>query len=177
MNNSMDELQPVYQLKYGQSKYVCKPFSSLEEIYKDIEKGYIILWQYHAVFVGNIQQEQCNWLSKEKPIIDEIHIVRLRAFNQSKEWHIWKSGSKLLCRKREETQVQDKEENGAQCFIDTSMVLRTVIAAPLIEYELFKVNEKEKLCIKTRNYIDFDKATNQAGYIDSRFVDIYFKTF
>jgi len=145
-------------------------FSSLEGIADELEKGFIILWQHHGVFAGEIENKQITWLyeNNEGPKVydkdQEEHVLRVRAFDENKEYHIWRSSQGLKARLRDDTAGEETRQ-----YVETSMVLRGVIAKPLKTLE--KYNNNKTLFIKTRNYIHYNEI-GQAGYVDSRFVRI-----
>ena len=160
-------LQPVYEIKTISSKTEPVKWQSLETIAELISDGFIVLWQHHAVFTGQLKGGVIHWQNVENPVAKDEHLVRLRAFNQKQEYHFWRTSEGIKGRLR----TDDDTGNGAE-VVDTSMVLRGVVAKPL---KIKKVNTELKeakiLGVLTRNYIEYSPKTQQAGYIDSRFVD------
>jgi len=167
---------PKYQKEDIETVSTDYPFVSLQAIAENLETGFIVLWQYHGVFVRKIENKTINWSSSvvdKEPVIDGSetdHIIRIRAFNQTKEIHIWRKGLddnnviEFDGRKRE-----DKISGStiSMSKIDTCMKLRGVIANQLKEHKEF--SGIKHLKIKTRNYIGFN-SIGQAGYVDSRFL-------
>lgn len=149
-----------------------------ETICKDIKQGWLILWQHHGVFTGRIENEKLSWLTHEsgEPVYDQTdgwpddkHLVQLRAFGGNMEYHFWRIGNgehAIKGRKR-----VDGAGERAGC-IETNMVLRSVVGEHLKKMsdrpkELLGINE---FALRTRHYIDHHPETQQAGYIDCRFV-------
>lgn len=155
----MSQIHPVYQIKPISSVHELVEWQGLDFIARLLADGYVVLWQHHAVFTGQINGGAIHWLSDENPETGDEHIVRLRAFNQRQEYHFWRTSDGIMGRLR----TDDETGKGTE-IIDTQMVLRGVVADPLR-----RVLEGT-LSVLTRNYIDYDPYTNQAGYVDSRFV-------
>jgi hypothetical protein len=174
MNNESTISLPKYQytLRSAQTESVHYPFTSLEDITTELGSGYIVLWQYHSIFVGKVEHGLVRWLSTkgEQPENEQKHIVRLRAFNEDREYHIWRSDDRLEGRLREDKVIgRSNMETEAIPTVDTCMVLRGVVGELLASSREFE--NMEKLHIQTRNYVGYNDI-GQAGYEDSRFVSI-----
>jgi len=156
-------LKPAYEVKEVATNSSSPPWSNIDNICQDIQNGWIVLWQYHAVFTGQVESGKVQWLTNTNPEADDKHLVRIRAFNASKEYHFWKSGQKIKGRLRTDGAGEPVE------YIQTEMVLRSIVATPLKKAS-FELSEGT-LAIVTRNYIGYHPETHQAGYVDSRFVD------
>lgn len=157
---SLEHLQPAYQIIQYSSKAEESTWSSIEQACKEIANGWIVLWQYHTVFTGKIENGGVAWLEGEHPEPSDAHLVRLRAFNKVEELHFWRSGQEIKGRLR-----MDGKGDSVDC-IDTSMVLRAVVGEKIEP----KLGDGKKYAILTRNYIGYHPVTHQAGYVDSRFV-------
>jgi hypothetical protein len=157
-------LEPAYQIKTLSSKAESTEWLGLGAVIQEINNGYAVLWQHHAVFTGQINDGNIQWLNSEQPVDDDKHLVRLRAFNENQEYHFWRTSDGIKGRLRRDGGTESKAD-----VIDTQMVLRSVVANPLK-----KVNvefAEGTLAVLTRNYIGYDNDTKQAGYVDSRFVN------
>lgn len=155
---------PAYEIKDIKTKAEIVAWIDLYTISASIQEGWIVLWQHHAVFTGQIVLGKIKWLADELPVSGEKYLVRLRAFNKSKEYHFWRSGAQIKGRLR-----SDDLEGLVESAIDTKMVLRSVVANPL-KIASTELAEAEKITVTTRNYIGYHPETQQAGYVDSRFV-------
>jgi hypothetical protein len=154
------KLESVYKEKRCTSDVSSCTWSDLDTMIAEISEGWVVYWQYHQVFVGQIEGKLINWLNGVPNPQDQDHLVRLRAFNEEKEFHFWRSGGQIKGRKR----VDDGAE-GDTSYVETDMVLRSEIALPLKDV----FGSDKKFWLVTRNYIGYDDA-QQAGYVDSRFV-------
>ncbi len=159
MNQS---LTAVYNIKTIDSTSSTAEWEGIEAITKHMNQGFIILWQHHAIFTGVIEAGKLHWLNESQPIEDDSHIIRLRAFNKTQEYHFWRSGVQIKGRLRTDA------EGNAQDIVDTEMVLRGVVATKL--FKEMRATERDTILIKTRNYIEVNEL-GQAGYVDSRFLD------
>jgi CRISPR-associated protein (TIGR03984 family) len=120
-----------------------------------------------------------------EPLLSYKNMVRLRLFDAEKELHIWRSNGVLKGRLREDGKGDNTEfinstiiMNGTSFkFSDDNKAVESVEEKGT-KYKLPYLNELSgligkttaRLGIITRNYIDYT-ANEQAGYIDSRFVD------
>lgn len=161
MNN--ENIEPVYRIEEVETECMFSSWSGIDAICKDLQMGWIVFWQYHAVFTGQIKSGEIQWLSDAHPETDDKQLVRIRAFNESKEYHFWKSGQEIKGRLRTDGAGEPTE------YIQTKMVLRSVVANPLkkASSEL----SEGTLAVMTRNYIGYHPETHQAEYVDSRFVN------
>lgn len=159
------ELSPVYKVKSSGSKQTTAKWEGLDKLCKDVHQGKIVLWQHHAIFVGSILNGKVSWLTEKDPESGEEHIVKVRAFSPSQEFHFWRSQGILMGRLRIDSDECEKVE-----WVDTHMVLRRTIAKSLRKSPDPGLRA-ETLAIKTRNYVGYHPQTHQAGYVDSRFVD------
>lgn len=157
----METLQPVYNVHSFKSSSTPAEWSSLEVIFQSIRNGWAILWQHHSVFTGEVVDGKVQWLGGE-PELDDIHLVRFRAFNEDREYHFWRSGQEIKGRLRSDGPGVNTE------YMDTAMVLRSMVAKPLKSLQEFTEGE---ISICTRNYVGYNSDTCQAGYVDSRFVN------
>jgi CRISPR-associated protein (TIGR03984 family) len=159
----------------------------IEEKLSFITSGYAVCWLHYGVLIGLIRGSKIQY---PEGIPDYEHqLVRMRIFNQHKEWHIWKSENNYHVRYREENTAEGDDA----IFTDRELVLWGTQCHPLkppfqevserrgtglvLPNELGKIeNDKTRFVLKTRNYIAYNEI-GQAGYVDSRFVDFQLKTF
>lgn len=165
-------VEKAYTVNYVASDVIdYQDFNDLKILAKDIENGYIVLCQHHGIFTGEILGGNLLWLREglhEKEMHE--HLVWMRVFNPVKEYYFWRIGNEIKGRLRVDGVEQQKESNGLTAFVDAEMVLRGVVADALIKKSSQKI-DKKILHIETRNYIGYNEY-GQAGYVDSRFVDI-----
>lgn len=160
-------LTQLYRIKKIASTASPVEWKGIEELTSHICNGYVVLWQHHAIFIGIIEVGKVHWLNDAQPVDGHNRFLRLRAFNASTEYHFWRSGADFRGRLRIDAEGDSSE------IVDTKMKLRSVIGKPLRKAHPDLATED--LAVVTRNYISYDKATQQAGYVDSRFLD--FKPF
>lgn len=156
------DLSPVYNIQEISSKVSPIIWENWDILAQKLKHGYLILWQHHGIFTGKINDGAIQWLTKEhQPVQSETHIIRLRAFNETQEYHFWRSSGQLQGRLRMDGEGETTE------FVDTLMVLRGIVASSLFKESA--VEKDEKILLKTRNYVS-ENSSFQAGYVDSRFV-------
>lgn len=157
-------LNPVYVVQTIVSTTAPAEWESIEAIALHLAQGYVILWQYHAIFTGVIESGGVRWLNDDQPVQSDDHLVRLRAFNERQEYHFWRNGKQIKGRLR-----TDAEGNSIDT-IDTRMKLRSIVGKPLRKATPDLVSDE--LAVITRNYIGYDETTKQASYMDSRFLNL-----
>jgi len=164
MTKEKKELELV-SIKLIKSKRKRVDFECVEKLAESIGNGFIILWQHHEIFVGEIKNKEIEWCDNKSMIKDDLfinHFVQLRAFDETKEFYFWKTAHEIKGRLREDGMDDSKDVP----FIKSDLVLREVIANQLLKLDKYK--GKSNLKVITRNYINEE---GQAGYVDSRFVD------
>ncbi|MGI6308499.1 MAG: CRISPR-associated protein Csx19 [Dethiobacteria bacterium] len=150
--------------------------------------GYIVAYLHYKVMVGKINGGKPKFFNNET--FNPKYLLKLRAFNKNQELLIWPfNGHQFQGRLRidGENSINDDEE--IKCFIEAEQVLwgtnyeilddgwarlfekrgTELIIPPDIKVQI-KNSAKNRLKIKTRNYIGFNKM-GQAGYEDCRFVE------
>lgn len=151
-------LTPVYTIQEINSTSKPVGWENIDIIARQIGEGYIVLWQHHAIFVGEVKGNEVTWLDDIQPAEGDKHLVRMRAFSEAQEYHYWRSGGNIHGRLRMDAPGEGQE------VVDTSMMLRGGVG------KLWGKEEKDKWAVVTRNYIDYDDTNQQVGYVDSRFV-------
>lgn len=152
-----------YLAKKTSSKVLLeKGTADLQIMANFIGKGWIILWQHHAVFAIKVQSG-----SFDAPVgmaADQSqHLVRARAFGESKEWHVWREEDGLNGRQRIDHSSHDADET---TYIDAQLRLRGMLV-----HQLDSSQPGEDWVLHTRNYIGFNPY-HLAGYVDSMFLSI-----
>jgi hypothetical protein len=177
----MNNEQTSYTINNLRSSCKDISFEDFIKSYKqEFDDGYIILWQHHGVFIGELKKEKdVKWVYKkdrkndEKKLkevykwTDKSNIVRIRAFDASKEVHIWRSSNGLTGRLRIDGEGDERD------YVVTTIKLRSVIALALNHNNIL---DSDNLFVTTRNYIGYN-SIGQAGYVDSRFLEITTKSF
>jgi hypothetical protein len=154
---------PIYNITSLSSESERIPWEGIAAVAIQLSRGFVVLWQHHGVFTGQIEQGAIRWLNDYDPEPGDEHFVRLRAFNDTQEYHFWRSGQQIKGRLRSDVAGETVE------VVDTCMILRGVVAKPLKKVSADWV--EETLAVSTRNYVGYDPQTHQVGYVDSRFVD------
>jgi len=164
-------------------------FNIRDYIKNRIKDGLIIAWFYHKVLFGEIISEKISFYDNEQ-LDDKDKLIRLRAFNENEEIHLWIKGKKWFFRYARE----NNSENGNNTeVIDAEQVMFGTRSSNVIngfvkiyedrgiEYCLparilnnRKLDEMNRLILKTRNYISYNEI-GQASFADSRFMAIYVK--
>ena len=140
--------------------------------------GFVIAYLDYKVLIGRIKNNALLFFNNES--IEEKYIQRLRLFNEQKELLIWRLDVGLRGRLRiddegEETYVVDANqvlwgtdrEKLSDGWIRLFEERGTELILPFDEIPVD--NRKNRLFLKTRNYIDFHPETYQASYVDCRF--------
>lgn len=155
-----NSLKPAYEIKTCKSKVEAIEFKSFDAVLQNFDDGGAVLWQHHNVFVGKIGENTFNWAKDKTPESDfKKHLVRLRVFNKDREYHFWRTGNKINGRLRIDLEGEDV------AYVDTSMKLRGVAGEQVQKLH----GNNHSYFIKTRNYLN--SGNEQAGYVDSRFVE------
>jgi CRISPR-associated protein (TIGR03984 family) len=141
--------------------------------------GYVVAYLDYKVLIGKINNNKFEFYNSKN--IYEKYIQRLRLFNEQKELLIWRGKNGLEGRLR-------LDDEGSEIFVvDACQVLWGTKKQELnngwtklsedrgteliLPFKGLDVNDKEKrVFLKTRNYVDFHNKTQQATYIDCRFV-------
>ncbi len=135
-------------------------FSMLRDALTTISDGYILIWYYDDLVVDVLKNVLASSFFADKELED---IVRIRAFNDQKELHVWRSGKQLYSRMR-----SDDEEIIPAPIIKEMMVVGKV-ANQLQEKFKDEFEGLKHIAIQTKNYVGYNDI-GQAGYEDSRFV-------
>lgn len=151
--------EPAYPIQDCQSKVDFEATTSLEDLARYIGTGHLVLWQFHRVFYLPIKTGSIE-LPPSVKTDQKRFLVRARAFNEDKEWHLWRHKDKIHGRQREDSSGQGDP------FVEADMKLRGVI------YTQLGVPENGPVVrLKTRSYIQHNTYF-QAGYFDQRLVTI-----
>ncbi len=148
------------------------------------EEGFAVAYLDYRVLIGTYNST-LNFFQNET--IDPKYIQRLRVFNKKSEFFMWriKPGSfkGRIRRDEQEDSESVKAVDALQVLWGTkkehkdngwSLIYEDRGTAMIVPFESDKItiNDKEKrVKLLTRNYIQHN-SLGQAGYIDSRFMDI-----
>lgn len=149
-------------------------------IIKSIEEGFIVAYLYNKVIIGKIYNNRLIFYNDDE--IDIKYLVMLRAFNKNEELYIWRnSGNRFNYRLRKDGEGEEKNavdaeqilwgtksENLTEGWTRLSESRGMELIVPI---DMDKSKDKKRIKLRTRHYIGFNEL-GQAGYIDSRFVDI-----
>jgi len=160
------DITPVYTVSRIASQSDSVEWHGILPLVNEIQNGWAILWQVNGVFSAQIKNGKIQWLN-EDPKVEEKFLVRLRIFNDQREYHFWKSNQKIKGRVR-----IDEVENDAENFevVDSDMVIRGFLFQQIRNVE--ELDDKY-IFIRTRNYVDHYPETQQATFNDSRFVKFF----
>lgn len=166
----------------SRTKHYDASIDSLEMIHELIESNddfYCIAYCDSEVLFG--QYVNKNFIFYQDRSIEFARVQKLRIFNIDRELYLWRKGDKLVGRLRvdddgDETDVVDAKqllvgtdfENIGDGYIELfeDRGFRLVIPN-----KNFKVDNSNRVAILTRNYVEFND-NYQAGYVDSRMVDL-----
>jgi len=168
------------ELKIIKSKVETKEIKNLKEALSIFNStGYVVSYLDYKVLIGKVTPENLYFFNNET--IEEKYIQRLRLFNQSRELLLWRENGELKSRLRIDEEGDDtyaidacqmlwgtdKEE------LDEGWIKLFEQRGPelILPYEKVRIdNWKNRLFLKTRNYIQFHPETQQATYVDCRFI-------
>jgi len=141
-------------------------------------KAFIVAYLDYRVVIGRF--EGGSFSSCDNETIEAKFIQKLRVFDHEKELLIWRSRDGLNGRLRIDSEGQDTdvvdaeqvlfgtEANDMGDFTRLTEDRGTEIILPFIAIDFD--GKRKRVCMKTRNYIDYNKFTHQANYVDCRFV-------
>lgn len=133
--------------------------SDISDLYVDIDEGYVVTWLYSDLLVQKIENGEL--LKSEN--FELADLVRMRIFNENKEFHIWRSGNELKYREK------NASASNNEMIENTEMIVVGKVAKELAKIDDKFVN-KETISIKAQHYIAYNKETGQVGYVDCRFI-------
>jgi len=150
-----------------------------DAISKFNSNGFYVAYLDHRVVIGRIISNKLE--SYNDKIIEEKYIQKMRIFNEQKELLIWRNQGNLKGRFRidgegEEAFVVNSfqllwgtdKHNLGNNWIKVYEKRGTELILPLGDVNVD--NRKNRLFLKSRNYIDFHPETHQATYSDCRFL-------
>lgn len=146
------------------------------------ENGFIVAYLDYAVLIRKFQNGKIV-LFNEEDKFDPTFIQKLRLFNKMSELLIWRTEGKWKARLRiDEEGLEMKIIEANQVLFGTTADVQNGITTLtegrgteiILPFEINGVDtQKNRVKIKTRNYIDFNKL-GQAGYVDCRLVEFTF---
>lgn len=147
--------------------------------------GYVVAYQTNKLLIGRYESQNFKFYNADR--IDERFLLKVRIFNHMKELLLWRVNGMLRGRLRIDTEGEESFVVDAyqqlwgtdQKRIDTNFTKifeerGTELILPFSSLEVD--NKKNKVFIKTRNYIEFNKKTSLSTYGDCRFVGFYDRT-
>ncbi|WP_353684544.1 CRISPR-associated protein Csx19 [Thermodesulfovibrio sp. 3907-1M] len=171
------------ELKKIQSKVVI--ISEIDDLKKTVSSyfespAYAVAYLTNEVLIGKFINGEFEFYQNKK--INPDYLIKLRIFNLRQELLVWQTEEGLKGRLRideegEETHVvdarqvlwgTDKEDYGngwTRIFEERGTQL-------ILPFSKFTVdNKKNRLFIRTRNYVHFNSETHLATYNDCRFIE------
>jgi CRISPR-associated protein (TIGR03984 family) len=145
-------------------------------------KTFVVAYLDYKVLIGTFEESGFRFFDNET--IDAKFIQRVRVFNPEKELLFWRSRDGLNCRLRMDndgldTDVVDAEQvlfgtkdEGMGDYTKLTEDRGTEIILPFTA--TIVDDKKQRVCVKTRNYITYNEITWQASYVDCRFVGFSF---
>jgi len=153
------------------------------------EKAYVVAWLDDQVIIRTIAHGDILFDLNETQLdqTNRIHpkyLRQMRIFTKAKELYLYQSGGKIKNRLREDdfngrgrmavvaeqvlfgTRVEKKNIENATTTITENK--GTTLTLPFINISVDA--NKQRVALKTLNYIDYNKSTHQATYVDCRFV-------
>ena len=160
---------------------------NLDEYLSEISgKSFVIAYLDYKVLIGTCENSKFSFCCNE--IIEAKHLQQLRVFNNDMELLVWRSNDYLKGRLRTDSEGETTEVVDAhqvlfgteskpepldslytKIFEDRGTELSLPFSGLTVDV---KENRKNRVFIKTRNYIDYNKV-QQAGYVDCRFLGFY----
>lgn len=154
------ELNPIYRdlLELQSTVTYTREVPTQQEVWNWLENGKAILWTHAGISIAEIKSKVGTWISGEDlaQLDWAKHLVELRAFNETREWRLWRSSDGIKGRQRIDM------PNGKSKALDTKMKLRGSVAKHL-------QHDNETWLLKTRNYLHVN-AADMTGYVDVRFL-------
>lgn len=167
---------------------VTRPFESKpDENPEDVlmenikEKSFAVVWLDYKVLIGTWDGKDFQFYDN-KPF-ENKYLQRMRVFNKDREMLIYRTGNGFKGRLRIDDkngtdywvivakQVLFGTKKGEKCNNNYTEITEKRGTSLVLPFGGLDVDDKkERIFIKTHNYIDYN-AVNQATYVDCRFVD------
>jgi len=153
------------------------------------EKAYVVAWLDDQVVIRTLAQGDILFDLNETQLdqTNRIHpkyLRQMRIFTKAKELYVYQSGGKIQNRLRED----DFDGRGTMAVVAEQILFGTKVEKTNTENVTTTITEdrgttltlpfinisvdakKQRVALKTLNYIDCHKSTHQANYVDCRFV-------
>lgn len=143
-----------------------------------IQDGRMVAYLNFKVAIGKIRQGRLEFYGNEE--FDPKYLLQLRVFDQDKELHIRRKGEhRFLLRYRTDGEGEPVEAVEAYQMLwgrSRDDVPGWVRLSEKRGVELIlpwdrTLKKGSRLWLRTRNYIGYNEETQQAGYLDSRFIE------
>ncbi len=153
-----------------------------DHLKEHFETAYVVLWLDNEVMIGLWKDEK--FVFSKNKTFDFKYVQRLRAFDNDKEIHIWRSGGQWNGRVRIDKDAGNdtdvviahqllfgtKGKNFDSQFIEIKEDRGTKLILPIADFHFDeKGDPQSRIFIKTYNYVTTNKI-GQATYFDCRFV-------
>lgn len=177
-------MEKIYQTYQGNVYVECGELNdNLEDKLGNIKNGFIVCWLDYSVLFGKIDGKDLKLYGINDFNKCSKYLLRLKAFNQDEELHVWKTADVFKYR-----YIKDKVGNKFAEYIDAKQVMLgtkfkyvgnfvEVSESSGIKYFVPRefihnnINENSWMILYTRNYIDYNEI-GQAGFVDNRFLKI-----
>ena len=145
------------------------------------EKALVVAYLDYTVLIGTWQQKQFHFYDSSENLQPK-YIQKMRVFDSEMELLVWRISNGLKGRLRKDdlngsgteaviaklvlfgTQIVDRSDS---TYTEITEERGTTLILPFTGLKLD--NKKNRIFIKTLNYIDYNKV-NQATYVDCRFI-------
>jgi CRISPR-associated protein (TIGR03984 family) len=171
-------------LRLDTIKSEVKPVSVQVDLLKTViehfpgSSAFVAAYLDYRVLIGKFENDV--FALCENETIDAKFVQRLRVFNHDRELLIWRSKDGLKGRLRidesgKDTDVVDAGQvlfgTKAESMSNFTRLTEDRGTEIILPFANINVDDKKKrVCVKTRNYIEYNSITHQATYIDCRFV-------
>lgn len=166
-------------------KSKLEPYSNIDNLEEPLsrisDQSFIVAYLDYKVLIGTYEDSRFYFYNNET--FDNKYIQRLRVFNNDQELLVWRSHDGLNGRLRTDSDGDSTE------VVDAHQVLFGTKSKPepsdnsytkifedrgtelILPFKELDVDEKKnRITIKTRNYISYNEV-HQATYVDCRFVE------
>ena len=142
------------------------------------EKSFVVVYLDYKVLIGTYENGDFLFYEDEK--FEDKFVQRIRVFNEKDEFYAWRTSNGFRVRLRQDFQGEKTEEvveayqalfgtesNALNGYTKIEEQRGTKLILPLTNLKID--DSKNRLFIKTHNYIDYNEL-HQATYYDCRFV-------
>lgn len=151
---------------------------------KEIKDGYVVAYLTYKVLIGKFKDGKLSFYNNQ--LINPRFLLKMRIFNNDAETLIWRQNGIFKARTRIDQSGQDhyavlafqqlwgtEKEVLDQGYSRVFEERGTELIVPFTKFNLD--NGKNRIFLKTVNYIDFHPETHIATYVDCRFAGFFDK--